>query len=91
MLKIIYIFICLYQLFQIDGFGVLWILIFGIYRGNIKQLKFYYIIALISIITVLLANITLGGKYMKEYGSGVLIAPLFIFLYNGKRGVLTIS
>lgn len=87
--KLSIFFICLLSIIS-DWmyFGVLWILIFGIYRGNIKkQLKFYYIIALISIITVLLANITSGGKiYEGIWQCGVLIAPLFILLYNGKRG-----
>ncbi len=69
-------------------FGVLWVLGFGIFKGNLKkQLIFYYIVAALEIAGIVLPKLLSGAPVSNViWQSGLLIAPLFILLYNGKRG-----
>lgn len=73
-------------------FGVLWILFFGIYHGNLKlQIRSYYIVAAVSMSAVILRRIPkfISGEvpfYTVLWQFGLLAAPLFLTCYNGERG-----
>lgn len=69
-------------------FAVLWIIAFGMNRGDLKkQLIWYYVIAF-SEITVFLIPICAGMASLSSiiWQLGVLVPPLFIILYNGQIG-----
>lgn len=68
--------------------GVLWILGFGINRGNVKkQLIFYYSVAFIEILFIVLPKLLNGAPITNViWQAGLLFSPIFILFYNGKRG-----
>lgn len=68
--------------------GVLWVLFFGIFRGNFKkQTIAYYVVALISIAYVVIPNIYAGKPIQQNFWQiGLLFPPLLLLLYNGTRG-----
>lgn len=73
-------------------FGVLWILFFGIFHGNLKlQIRSYYIIAAVSMLAIILRRIPefISGTvpvYTVIWQFGLLAAPLPLLCYNGERG-----
>lgn len=73
-------------------FGVLWILFFGIYHGNLKlQIRSYYIIAAVSMLAIILRRMPgfISGTvpvYTVIWQFGLLAAPLLLLCYNGERG-----
>ncbi|MGN0585912.1 MAG: TraX family protein [Oscillospiraceae bacterium] len=71
-------------------FTVLWIIGFGMNRGNIKrQFICYYMIALVEM-SVFFIPVLVGRTPFTEviWQFGVLIPPLLILLYNGKKGAV---
>lgn len=68
--------------------GVLWVLFFGIFRGDFKkQLIAYYCVASFSIIDVVCTNLYRGIPLIQSVWTlGLIFPPLLIALYNGKRG-----
>lgn len=69
-------------------FTVLWIIGFGMNRGNIKrQFICYYIIAFVEM-SVFFIPVLAGRTPLSNviWQFGILIPPLIILLYNGKKG-----
>lgn len=73
-------------------FGVMWILFFGVYHGNLKaQLRSYYLLAFLSIASIIVNrfNGLISGEtpvYTLFWQLGLLAAPLPLLAYNGERG-----
>lgn len=69
-------------------FAVLWIVGFGMYRGNLKkQLIWYYIVAFAEIL-IFFIPVFMGMNDISSviWQFGILVPPLFILLYNGEKG-----
>ncbi len=73
-------------------FGVMWILFFGVYHGNLKaQLRSYYLLAFLSIASIIVNNFNglISGEipvYALFWQLGLLAAPMLLLTYNGERG-----
>lgn len=68
--------------------GVLWVLFFGIFRGDFKkQVIAYYALALVSITYVAVPSLIYGQPLTSLiWQLGQLVPPLILLLYNGKKG-----
>lgn len=69
-------------------FAVLWILFFGIFHGDFKkQMISYFIIAIASVVIIFSRRFkqVLSDPFIMFWQAGLLIPPLLLYLYNGKR------
>ncbi len=87
-LKLLTVFSCLALslVATYDTLTVLWILFFGIYRGNLmKQVVSFALVCLFGGISSIFALLLANG-WNSWYSVAMLFAIWFILLYNGKRG-----
>ncbi len=87
-LKVILVLICcFFALFSTyDTLPVLWILVFGVYKDNIKkQIILFTLVALFGGLSAIVPTLIING-YQQIYRFGIFLAIPLILMYNGQRG-----